>query len=101
MSDPRSKPIPFSSHRTDTKRGLMTVWSFIVRKGQDPEGYLTGPEGTELMRRDGELPKLKVPKHERPGEFWILSAMDACQCAASRRYGLELVLPKKEAQSNV
>jgi hypothetical protein len=96
MSLSRSEPIPFYSYRTDTKRGLMTVWSFVLRASRLPDGYLTGPEGTQLMRRDGELPKLKVPKHERTGEFWILSAMDACQCAASRRYGLELVLPVRE-----
>jgi hypothetical protein len=101
MSATRSNPIAFYNYRVSTKRGLVSVWSFIPRSSVDPEGYIAGPEGTELMWRDGELPKLKVPKHERPGEFWILSAMDACQCAASRRYGLELVLPKKEAQSNV
>jgi hypothetical protein len=95
MSAPRSKPIPFYSYRVSTKRGLMTVWSFVVPTGKEPEGYIAGPEGTELMRRDGELPKLKVPKAERPGEFWLLNALDACQCAASRRYGLELVLPAK------
>jgi hypothetical protein len=97
MSDQRSVPIPFYSYRVSTKRGLMTVWSFVVPNGKEPEGYIAGPEGAELMRRDGELPKLKVPKAERPGEFWLLNALDACQCAASRRYGLELVLPNKEA----
>jgi hypothetical protein len=95
MSAPRSKPIPFYSYRTDTKRGLMTVWSFVARDGVEPDGYIAGPEGTELMRREGELPKLKVPKHERPGEFHVMNASDAAFAAADRRYGLELVLPVK------
>lgn len=90
MPAPRSEPIPYFCHRVETKRGLLTVWSFSARPGTVPDGYLIGPEGTMLVQNGPDLPKLRVPKPERPGEYFYLNAADAARCAGSGRYRLEL-----------
>lgn len=93
---PGGPVIPCWTIRVANARGPLIVWTFREVPRVEPDVWIQGPPGTAVHRGAGrEPPKLKVPQAGRPGEFHLMSAMEAADAALHRRYGLELALPPR------
>jgi hypothetical protein len=72
----------------NTSRASFYVPSFAPGPGRVPLGTIVAPEGTALHRSDSPMPKVKVPRAHRPGEYWLYNARDAIRAARRVESGL-------------
>lgn len=70
-------------------RATFFVPSFAPKPDRVLLGEIVTPEGVTMYRPDSPMPKLKIAKDGRPGEFWLYNARDAIRAARRGVHGLQ------------
>lgn len=83
--------IPLYRYTAKTTTKDLVIPTFRDAPGTARAGCIHAPDGSELYRHNGRsVPKLKVPKPKRPGEYNLLCCDEAVRLAVSVEMGLIL-----------